>query len=128
MGKYDNTIPGGVRSWLLSENLGDGREILRVGKTVSAHTSLRFGLVTNQIVNIGKLSTENLGNEGAERLRTKIWRYRPWKATSREYRDFLSHYFLLRSFLAEFRDWVGTVGWEVTLNIRISAMLMRGGG
>ena len=112
----------------MSENLGDGREIFRVGKTVSARTSLRFGLVTNKIVDIGKLSTENLGSEGAERLRTKIWRYRPWKVTSRKYRDSLSHYFLLQSSLGEFQGEVGTAGWEVTLNIRISAVSMRDGG
>ena len=61
-------IPGGVRPWLLSESLGDGREILRVGKTVSALPSLRFGLVTNKIINIGKLSTENLDNEGGKEV------------------------------------------------------------
>ena len=66
VGKYDNEIPGVVGSWLLSENLGDGREILRVRKTVSARPNLRFGLVTNKIINIRKLSTENLGNEGGK--------------------------------------------------------------
>ena len=56
MGKYNDEIPGVIGSWLLSENLGDGREILRVGKTVSALPSLRFGLFTNKIINIGKLN------------------------------------------------------------------------
>jgi len=53
---------------LLSENLGDDREILRVGKTVNVLPSLRFGLVTNKIINVGKLSTEDLGNEGGREV------------------------------------------------------------
>ena len=68
MGKYDNTVPGGVGSWFLGESPGDGEEILRVGKTVRACSSLRFYLVTDRIIDIGKdiskLGTENLDNEG----------------------------------------------------------------
>ena len=64
MGEYDNTIASEVRFWLLGESLGDGGETLRVGKTVRARPNFEFGLIADEIINMGKLSTKNLGSEG----------------------------------------------------------------
>ena len=71
-GKHDDTIPDGVGFWLFGKSLGDGGEILGIGETLCARPSLGLGLVTNNIINIGKdllkLGTKKLRNEGSREV------------------------------------------------------------
>ena len=71
-GKHDDTIPDGIGFWLFGKSLGDGGEILGIGETLCARPSLGLGLVTNNIINIGKdllkLGTEKLRNEGSREV------------------------------------------------------------
>jgi hypothetical protein len=71
--KYDNAIAGGVGFWLCGESLGDGGEVLGVRKTVRAGPSLGFGLVTDEIVDVGEdfleLGTEKLRDEGSREVK-----------------------------------------------------------
>jgi len=72
MSEYDNTVACGVGFWLLGKNLGDGRDVLGVGKAVRASPSLSFSLVTDEIVDVGEdfleLSTEELSDEGSREI------------------------------------------------------------
>ena len=73
MGEHDNTIAGGVGFWLFGESLGDSGDILRVRMAARAGPSLGFGLVADEVVDVGEdlleLGTEELSDEGGRKVK-----------------------------------------------------------
>ena len=112
MDGYNNTIADGVRFWLLGESLGDGGEILGVGKTVRAGRGFSFSLVANGVIDMGELRT----SEGRREVEDEELGKSSMEVTSWGYLGSSSHFSLLQRLLAGSQDRVSTVGQEVTSN------------
>lgn len=70
--EYDDTFARAVAFWQSGESLGDGGEVLGIGKATRAGPSLSFCLVADEIVDVWEylleLSAEKLSDEGSGKI------------------------------------------------------------
>jgi len=108
------------------------REDPRGRGATRASPNLGFGLVADEIINIGEglleLNAEKVSNEGSRGAEDEDLENSPCEVTSGSHLGNSSYLPLPRSLLAEFWDRVGTVSQEVALDVKYLGSIYEGGG